>query len=363
MGMMGMKNRGFVVCLAALLPMACGGSTRDHAQGSGGTSGSGGQAAGGSAGEGGAAGGSAAGGSAAGGSSSGGAGAEGPCWPTQETCYASGPSGPGSACLATHDNSQAPVWQARLSELDVIRPDAFATRLVEDTILDTALDRPDCFQYGKGNFNWLFQIDTRTGLLKTGGGKPVVGTESGSCFAHMPAAVLPIAPAEVSVQIDPAVNQFMATNIDVVIPVFMDPVDFSRAFLIPLRAITLQGAWRSDEHNCVGQYDGDNLSADNLCLPEQPAGTAWVTGGAIRGHIRIDEAALVRIEDLGTTLCILLAGNDYADTAQQCRDASGLRPEGDWCSATNSAGGCADAFRFEAEFAASGFFVTGDCQL
>jgi len=42
--------------------------------------------------------------------------------------------------------------------------------------------------------------------------------------------------------------------------------------------------------------------------------------------------------------------------------ASGQRPDNiDWCSATNQAGGCKDAWRLEADFSLASFKITGDC--
>jgi hypothetical protein len=102
-------------------------------------------------------------------------------------------------------------------------------------------------------------------------------------------------------------------------------------------------------------------------LPDEQSGQrAWLAGGSVNAHILATEADQVLIPQLGATLCVLLAGQQWKGPNNDCASsslwASGERP-GDWCSSTNApaSASCLDAFRFKAEFAAAAFAIIGDC--
>ena len=303
------------------------------------------------------------------GSGGSGGGTSGGCWPSAELCYVAGPNGPGAECLAKHDNSGSNIWQGRLSQIQVLQPAALATTLVQGTIIDTgvSLAQPECYEEGDGTFIWLFEFNSETGILKTGGGEPPTDPKAGSCFISLPNASLPTEPIEVQVDINEATREFSAQGIDVVVPIFLDPADLTKVVLLPLHEVAFGGQWNGDDHNCIGKFNGDTLEPVNLCKPDtrsDPEAALWTNGGHLEGYITIAEAEQVVIDDLNTTLCILLAGNDYADDAKLCRNAANEPPTGDWCSQTNSAAdaNCADAYKLAADFAASAFKINGNCQ-
>lgn len=99
-----------------------------------------------------------------------------------------------------------------------------------------------------------------------------------------------------------------------------------------------------------------------------PPQRAWTPGGSLKGYITVLEADKVVIDDLDSTLCVLLAGNDWKGPAKDCASdaewVAGKRPDGDWCSQTNApaTAACKDAFKMEADFSASAFKITGDCK-
>lgn len=313
-------------------------------------------------------GGSGAGGSSASGGSS---GTLPPCMPTASECYVSGPHGPGAECMARIDNGNKTVWQGRISDLDVSAPAALKQQLVQTDVIDKGIDfnEPACNQSGLGAFNWLFEYDSVNKTLKTGGGPPVKDPTQGDCYAIIPNSknpALSIGPQTVSVTVNG--NQFSASNIDVVVPIYAKATDTTPSILLPLHKVQLQGTW-SDDHDCIGSYDAASLSTSNNCEAQYPK-RAWKTGGSLSGYILTTEADQVTIPQLNmTTLCVLLAGvgTSWDGPSGSCASStawkSGQRPKGDWCSTSNSpaTASCSDAYHLQANFAAQAFKVTGNC--
>lgn len=330
-----------LIPLAVLALGAAGGCSSDEGGGSGGSGGAGGSA---------------------------GSGA-GPCWPKDEACYVAGPTGPGSECLAKADNTGKTAWQGRLTSIQVTKPAKLAQQFVQTTIIDNgvSLNQAACNEFGEGTFSWLFEFDSATNKLRTGGGLPISDPKAGGCFVSLTTTSLPVAPIEVDVTID-GLN-FSASNIDVYVPIFLDPADTSKAIVLPLHGVEFAGSFNDDSHNCIGTFNGDALDPVDGCQAPPPM-RAWNNGGSLKGYITIAEADQVFVEELGMTLCVYIAGaTDWKGTepdnncATSAKWVAGERPPGDWCSTTNQPAdaSCQDAWRLEGEFAAAAFGVSGDC--
>ncbi len=75
----------------------------------------------------------------------------------------------------------------------------------------------------------------------------------------------------------------------------------------------------------------------------------------------------VMVDELGATLCVLLAGQSWKGPSKDCQSSdtwkAGQRPEGDWCAATNAPAdaSCKDSYLLEGDFAAAAFKISGDC--
>lgn len=300
----------------------------------------------------------------------GGSGAAGACWPTSDACYVAGPEGPGAECLAKKDNSGEAVWQGRLTSIEVVKPDKLAQQFIQGAIIDNgvSLNQQECNEGGEGTFTWLFQFDPSTNKLKTGGGLPVKDPKAGSCFVTLTNTSLPVGPIEVDVTIDG--NNFSASGIDVNVPVFLTPDDTTNALVLPLHDVEFSGTF-SDDHNCIGRFNGDLLTPVNNCAPDTsttPPQRFWENGGTLKGFITIEEADKVFVEELDSTLCVFLAGaNEWKGSAKDCATSdnwiAGMRPDADWCSTTNAPAdaSCKDAWRLEGQFAGAAFQINGDC--
>lgn len=342
------------------IAVACGGNT-SGADGTGGTGtaspgGTGGAGTGGS-GTGGIGG---TGGSGTGATGGSGTGATGACWPTDPSCYAAGPGGPGAACLATVAGNPDDV-QLRVSQLQMVAPATLAAPFMQDAIITKKVtsNRPQCFQNGDGQLNLLLEIKASSQTL-TMGASPPQALFPQACYAHFIDAGLTVKsetlPAPLATD-----GTFSAS-----LPVFVLPIYLGAALdntmLWPLRQVRVAGTLSAD-HECIGSYRGGALQPASGCLPNQGE-LAWVNGGTLEANIVVAEADQTMINDLGYSLCVLLSGDVKAWRGPDGHCASakgGALPQGDWCSTTDSAGGCANAWHFRAQFAASATAISGQC--
>ena len=81
----------------------------------------------------------------------------------------------------------------------------------------------------------------------------------------------------------------------------------------------------------------------------------WNTSGSLGGFITLEEADKVIIKEISSSLCVLLTKTPKDPATLGCqRDGAGkLTQKGDYCSTTDSPGGCQDSFWLAATFAAS----------
>jgi len=274
-----------------------------------------------------------------------------------------------SDCEALADNSPASVEKAtlRFSQLTVTGPPALATGLIATTIADDVLlHQPDCNLTGAGTFSWLMEFDKATGDLRTGGARPSK-PETGYCFVNEMLGTTMVSPLVAKGALkDGKFSAAMGTDV-VYIPIYLD--DTGKTYvLLPLRKPTVEGTLSSD-FNCVGSYNAKGLKPVDNCEGTTDIPT-FINGGKLAGHITLEEADGVDVAILKQSLCVLLSAGKaamYGDGGmpiERCKRDPGTMKillEGDWCSTTNTAGGCKDSFELSAEFAASGMKVTGDC--
>lgn len=305
------------------------------------------------------------------------------CWPTAEACKL--PNGAGFECLALHDNADQQVWSLRMSQLDIDRPAVLAGGFVQTTVVSRSitLNLQDCLQDGWGRFNWLLEFKPAEGdtLLLTTGGAHISSDPTGQGYCYIQGEIdgFPAQPRKDIVLAKQADGTYQTTEpIEIFnVPVFLDDNEQS-SLMLPLHDVLLSELRLSDDHNCIGSWDGDGLNPDNACMPDPTIGQdmQWKNGAKLSAFITIEEAERVWIPDLGQTLCVALGGDiiKYSEQFEEngrkgrrCkRDEEGrilVREKADWCSSTKAA--CsppdADAFRLEGYFAASGVKITETC--
>ena len=267
-----------------------------------------------------------------------------------------------SECIALVDNSASDKPGLRISYLGITKPDALATLFIQDLIRDgVLLDKPLCFLDGMGTFTWLLEFDKAAGQMRTGGAPPST-PEEGYCFLQGELDGQSVNPIVVDVTIDGSGAFEFNEGADVVVPIYRDTTGTSYV-LLPLRQARIFDATISDDYNCIGKHNLEGLKPEvDDCFSSQSV-PPFISGGKLDGYITLEEADTVVVDELGATLCTILAGgNDGADPAKCVRDGTGaITFKGDWCSTTNTAGGCQDAVALGAEFAASAVKINGDC--
>ncbi len=283
-----------------------------------------------------------------------------------------------SACVAYADNAGAQTFNLRISHLTVEAPVALTDPTVKNllskgvTLDDTACQSADALALftGDGTFNWILQLDLAAGTLKTGGAALQTDPSAPYCFLNGDIAGFDVAPLEAPISVTG--NSFEIDEVrDVAVPVFTDKNDPSKVILLPLRGVRIFDTTFSDDHNCIGTFNGSGLDPNNLCLPDND-NPQFVDGGKLEGYVTLEEADDVDVPELGNaSLCALIAGADFVDQAtNKCRrdGAMAIEFQGDWCAGAMegdpgqaASGTCADAVKLTASFAASGAAVSGDC--
>jgi hypothetical protein len=293
------------------------------------------------------------------------------CKPTADVCYVGGPSGPGNECLAKADHSASDKTQLRITQHQVAKPATLAKPYVQDVVITkkSALAQPECNQYGLAQFNLLLEIDSAAKKLTLGGGVPqlLIGDpKDGTCWADFvdPTSQLEVKPITVDYT-EAAGGSLEAKIADFVMPIYLeDKTNLDSYVLVPLHQMTVT-AKLSPDKNCIGRYAHDDATRlDESCAAAEDQ-FAWENGGRYEGYITVEEADDVMVVSLGQTLCVVLSGDPakWKGTAKSCKTSQaylqeGL-PKGDWCKATNSAGGCEDAWYLSIDIAAAAIQING----
>jgi hypothetical protein len=270
-----------------------------------------------------------------------------------------------SDCLALVDNSGKDRFVLRLAQLSVTAPKALTTKLVRNIVGDGVnLNLKACnIQSGKGTFNLITEFDVKSGKLKTGGAKYEAKPENGYCYVVDQAKG--VVPVEVNAKFDG--NKFSTDTIKkMVLPIYIDETPTSKVVYLPLSEARLSEGTISADHNCIGSFNATKLDPYNNCLPDDMV-DYFTNAAKLDGYVTLEEADAVVVDQASQTLCVLLSGDpdkygEGASTKKCKRNAGKIVLEGDWCSTSNSAGGCKDAMRLTAELAASAVKLRSDCQ-
>jgi hypothetical protein len=248
-----------------------------------------------------------------------------------------------------------------MAEIDFAAPTAFTAGVVGGVIEGAATpNEPNCNLNGSATLSWLLRFDIGAATLETGGAKPVPNAAGPYSFVDEMVTQGPttfhVQPVTVNGPLTSSCN-FVSSPADVIIPIYLDSAG-TQAVLLPLRGLQIAGSTSADR-GCIGRYNAEGLDPANNCLPDNQHG-AFQDGGKLSASIRLEDADTVDIGALNESLCVLLSGNSSMYGTQNgagmlvCkRDGNGhIVFQGDWCSTTNQAGGCADAMRVAAGFAA-----------
>jgi len=290
----------------------------------------------------------------------------GSCAPEDPAC-----PGLGSPCLALTDNSGKDAFALRLAQLTVTKPESLTTNFVAALISDGVnANLPACNLPGMGSFSFMVVFDKATDTLTLGGAYPEQDPTDGYCFVEDPQNQ--VAPIDVKANLQ-SDGSFSTDAIDrLVVPIFIDTTGTDAVYL-PLRQARIAGAQLSEDQNCVGSFNAEGLRPEENCAPFPERGdNFFVNGGELDGFVVLEEADAITVDLAKQSLCVLLSGNvdTYGDGntngVERCaRDGEGkIVLEGDWCSTTNSEGGCRDSFKLQGGVAASAATVrTSGCPM
>ena len=288
----------------------------------------------------------------------------GSCVPTDPACPALAVT---SDCLGLVDNNGQDEFALRLSQLEISAPAVLASPAVKTIVADGVnINLPACNVPGDGTFSFILQFNRSTDKLVAGGAFPEADPADGYCFVTD--AANNVAPVEVDANLN-ADGTFSTAPLPLVtMPIYVD-LEATGAVYLPLREAQISSAQISSDQNCIGRFNGAGLEPVNNCLPDAEKGIDYyINGASLDGYITLEDADAVIVDVLAQSLCVLLSGDTvkFGDdgSPKHCkRDGTDkIIFEGDWCSTTNSAGGCKDAVKLAAELAASSVKVrTSGC--
>ena len=257
-----------------------------------------------------------------------------------------------STCLPIGDNKGKDVLDFRMRRLNIAAPAVLAGPLIQNTVvtLNIDLEATECGELGKGLFTWLLRVDKKNNRLITGGAPPSKDPfGEGFCFAAFQLGETKVQPIDVPIAVTGDTFRSTGSDDDINIPIFLNE-QVSSAIILPISKPHIEGVTISADGNCIGKF---NLPAlDNGCFEILDLCQKWQTAGSLGGYITPERADGVRIKDLNNkSLCAFLA----SDSGETCvRDGAGkVVFKGDYCSTTDSPGGCADSVWLAATFAAS----------
>ena len=302
--------------------------------------------------------------------------------PSAQSCTPAGtcntaPCNASSACLAMNaDNSGAKLANLRMRKLLVTAPPALAYEppgkvFVQHAVIDTGINLAsgECGETpGTGTFNWLIQMDTVNKTVTTGCAPPTNDPfGAGYCFVNATIEGLKVAPVTVPVTQNSDGSYSSALIPKLYVPIFVasgtaGSGNAPSVIVLPLTDSAVKNVTLSENNNCIGRYNANAVSptdGDNSCVSDDSSCVRWTTAGSLGGFITLDEADGVDVPQLAESLCVLLAPNATVDTSdpneKRCqKDGTGhVLAKGDFCSTTDSAGGCDDSFWLSATFAAS----------
>jgi hypothetical protein len=311
-------------------------------------------------------------------------GTESACPTTPSACKVQEPECGSTSTCEPLANNTGTTKDFRMRRIILAAPPALASTTVQNLVVNGGVDmnEPQCGNppTGTGEFSWLISLDTTNNKLKTGGAPPcdignspsVTGTPScdpftsGYCFVNKTVGTTLIQP--VTVPVSQASDGTYFTN-PADIPILNIPIYFGSGtaaapssippsiIILPISNGAVTGMKVSTDGNCVGSVN--TLASAGDCTDTYVGCSKWLTAGSLTGYITLKAANSVQISLLNRTLCALLtsdeSGTPLPNGEATCAvDANGNpTAPGDYCSTTNSPGGCKDSFWLAATFAAS----------
>lgn len=277
-----------------------------------------------------------------------------------------------SECIALVDNTGKDKFALRITQLSLSRPAALTNQVITTLLAQgVTLNLPNCLSEagpaslkGDGMFSWVLEFDKASGMLRTGGASPEADPTQGYCFVNETIQNIPVSPFTVSAPIDGSGKFEIAMGMDVTVPIFQP--NNAATILLPLSKARIFNATISSDNNCIGKFNAEGLSPNNLCLPEDAA-PRYIDGADLDGYVTLENADDVMVDALKQSLCVLLSADTptYGDGMGHCkRDAmNNIVFKGDWCSTSDTAAtaDCADAVKLGAKFAAAAVSVKASC--
>jgi hypothetical protein len=295
------------------------------------------------------------------------------CAPASGTCSTS-PCNANSACLAMTDNSGQSMASLRMRKLLVTAPPALAFQppsktFVQKTVIDEGINLDNqCGEPGTGTFNWLIQFDTVNKKVTTGCAPPTTDPfGAGYCFVDAMIEGLHVGPVTVDMMQNSDGTWSSGLIPKLYVPIFVATGTAGAGtapsvIVLPLSQSAVKNVTLSADHNCIGHYNSNAVTptSNGTCVDtDDTTCVRWTTAGSLGGYMTLDEADAVDVPQLAESLCVLLAPNTTIDSSdpneKHCsKDANGhVIAKGDFCSTTDSAGGCQDSYWLSATFAAS----------
>lgn len=285
------------------------------------------------------------------------------------------PCNTSSPCLAMGtDNTGQSLASLRMRKLLVTSPPALAFQppsrtFVQKVIFDESIDLDNqCGEPGTGTFNWLLQVNLAQGTITTGGAPPPTDPfGAGYCFVDEAIGAVQVAPVTVHLTTNADGTLSSAIMPKLYVPMFMAQGSTPSVIVWPLSQLAFHDITLSSDENCIGHYNPDAVTpatATTCVDTHDTTCVRWTTAGSLGGFITLNDANGVDIPQLAESLCVLLAPNGPVDTSNPNEklcgtDANGnVIATGDFCSTTDSPGGCADSVWFSATFAASAAVVS-----
>jgi hypothetical protein len=270
------------------------------------------------------------------------------------------PCNAASSCLALADNTGQAVESFRVRKLQMVAPAALATTVVQKVVWDQSVNLHGlCGEQGDGSLDIVMRLDTTSGALTFGSGNvssDPVG--AGYCFGTGSVDGMKVAPVTLGTSRNTDGTLSTTKASEVVLPVFAPGVPLGLA--LPIRELQLQEVSVTSGGNCIGSYNPNAITSvmGNICTDDITACARWTTAGTLTGFITLEDADAVVVPQLSESLCVLLTPNTPPDTSNPneklCARSNGkIIATGDYCSTTDSPGGCGDSVWFAATLAAS----------
>jgi len=270
----------------------------------------------------------------------------------QGLCTCESNKNPG-ACSPLANNTGSTL-NFRMRSINIAAPPELANNTVQGSVVTPAVSlsttqAPNCGENGDGTFNWLISIDKATNTLTTGGA-PASSDPFGVGYCFLKQTVGNIDVTPVSGPVTFTGNTFSTTPLTSTLNIPIFTSGSSTPIILPIRAGTLQNVTISADNNCIGSFNPSALS--NKCAADPTSCLEWNTDGALGGYITLKDADNVQVSLLGESLCVLLTNTMAMKTSTGQCPASAFTM-GNYCSTTNSPGGCNDSFWLAATFSAS----------